>query len=118
MSDALSSYMADTIEVDQWNVKMHPVNQSVILWVSWLGGKSVIPLKKSIFEESFVWCSLSARVIVSFQAFAADDVVADFSSEKDAMKQRDKPKDIDLTLPGWGDWGGGGLKVSKRKRKR
>ncbi len=27
-------------------------------------------------------------------------------------------QDIDLTLPGWGEWGGGGLKPSKRKRKR
>ncbi len=29
-----------------------------------------------------------------------------------------RPKNIDLTLPGWGDWGGHGLAVSKRKRKR
>ena len=29
-----------------------------------------------------------------------------------------KPKDIDLTLPGWGEWGGGGVMPSKRKRRR
>merc|ERR550519_684882 len=52
------------------------------------------------------------------EAFADDDVVADFTSEKAAIVDANKPKDIDLTLPGWGDWGGGGLKVSKRKRKR
>ena len=27
-------------------------------------------------------------------------------------------KDLDLTLPGWGEWGGGGLVPSKRKRRR
>ena len=52
------------------------------------------------------------------EAFADDDVVADFASEKKALVEAGRPKDIDLTLPGWGDWGGGGLMVSKRKRKR
>jgi len=52
------------------------------------------------------------------EAFAEDDVVADFQKEKDQLVQASKPKDIDLTLPGWGEWGGGGLVPSKRKRKR
>ena len=52
------------------------------------------------------------------QAFASDDVVDEFLSEKRDIAERDKPKDIDLTLPGWGDWGGIGLQPSKRKRKR
>ena len=29
-----------------------------------------------------------------------------------------KPKDLDLTLPGWGKWGGMGLKPSAKKRRR
>lgn len=52
------------------------------------------------------------------QAFADDDVIEEFRQEKDDMIQRDKPKDIDLSLPGWGSWGGEGIKISKRKRKR
>ena len=52
------------------------------------------------------------------QAFAADDVVEEFSREKGDMEEKQKVKDIDLTLPGWGDWGGVGLKPSRRKRKR
>ena len=40
------------------------------------------------------------------------------SAEKKQQLEKEKPKDIDLTLPGWGDWGGNGLTVSKRKRKR
>ena len=52
------------------------------------------------------------------QAFADDDVLEDFAKEKKEIEDRDKPKDIDLTLPGWGDWGGAGLKVSKKKRSK
>ena len=52
------------------------------------------------------------------QAFASDDVMEEFVAEKKAVLDRDKPKDIDLTLPGWGDWAGTGLKPSRRKRKR
>ncbi|XP_052088938.1 U3 small nucleolar RNA-associated protein 14 homolog A-like isoform X1 [Mytilus californianus] len=52
------------------------------------------------------------------QAFADDDVIEEFSQEKKKVENRDQPKDIDLTLPGWGEWGGVGVKVSKRKKKR
>merc|ERR1712142_1152222 len=52
------------------------------------------------------------------EAFADDDVVESFKAEKAALIEAKKPKDIDLTLPGWGEWGGGGLMPSKRKRKR
>jgi U3 small nucleolar RNA-associated protein 14 len=52
------------------------------------------------------------------EAFAEDDVVAEFSSEKRALIESEKPKDLDTFLPGWGSWGGEGIKVSKRKRKR
>lgn len=31
--------------------------------------------------------------------------------------KKSQPKDIDLTLPGWGSWGGTNIKVSKRKTK-
>ncbi|XP_064629730.1 U3 small nucleolar RNA-associated protein 14 homolog A-like [Lineus longissimus] len=57
------------------------------------------------------------RMTIS-EAFVDDDVMEEFSKEKKAAIDRDKPKDLDLTLPGWGDWGGTGLVVSKRKRKR
>ncbi|XP_023335201.1 U3 small nucleolar RNA-associated protein 14 homolog A [Eurytemora carolleeae] len=52
------------------------------------------------------------------EAFAEDDVLADFQKEKAELVAASKPKDIDLTLPGWGEWGGGGLMPSKRKRRR
>ena len=52
------------------------------------------------------------------QAFADDDVIEEFSQEKKNVVNRDKPKDIDLTLPGWGEWGGTGIKLSKKKKKR
>ena len=52
------------------------------------------------------------------QAFAQDDVVEEFKQDKVAIAERDKPKDIDLTLPGWGEWGGSGVPVSRKKKKR
>ncbi|KAL5010291.1 hypothetical protein ScPMuIL_012596 [Solemya velum] len=52
------------------------------------------------------------------EAFAGDDVVVDFMREKKEAVERDRPKAIDLTLPGWGNWGGQGLSISKKKRKR
>ncbi|KAK3923790.1 U3 small nucleolar RNA-associated protein 14-like protein A [Frankliniella fusca] len=52
------------------------------------------------------------------EAFADDDVVADFSREKQEAIDKSKPEDINLHLPGWGDWGGHNIKPNKRKRKR
>jgi len=52
-------------------------------------------------------------------AFAEDDdVLAEFVSEKKSIIERDRPKDIDLRLPGWGDWSGPGIVASKRRKKR
>ncbi len=51
-------------------------------------------------------------------AFADDDVIEEFSAEKSAIRDREKVKNIDLTLPGWGEWGGDGMQVSKRKKRR
>lgn len=43
------------------------------------------------------------------QAFAEDDLFAEFAAEKDAIVQADAPKTEDLTLPGWGTWSGAGV---------
>ena len=47
-----------------------------------------------------------------------DNVIDEFKKEKKTLVDSKKPKDLDLTLPGWGEWGGGGLMPSKRKRRR
>ncbi|XP_007659906.2 U3 small nucleolar RNA-associated protein 14 homolog A isoform X2 [Ornithorhynchus anatinus] len=52
------------------------------------------------------------------EAFAGDDVVADFLKEKHQAEEADKPQTVDLTLPGWGEWGGVGLKPSQKKKRR
>ncbi|XP_007943143.1 U3 small nucleolar RNA-associated protein 14 homolog A-like [Orycteropus afer afer] len=51
-------------------------------------------------------------------AFAGDDVIRDFLDEKRAAVEANKPKDVDLMLPGWGEWGGVGLQPGARKRRR
>lgn len=52
------------------------------------------------------------------EAFAGDDVVADFRREKCKAEEAAKPQPVSLVLPGWGEWGGTGLKPSARKIKR
>ncbi|XP_066105952.1 U3 small nucleolar RNA-associated protein 14 homolog A [Saccopteryx bilineata] len=52
------------------------------------------------------------------EAFAGDDVIRDFLKEKREAMEASKPKDMDLTLPGWGEWGGVDLKPSAKKRCR
>lgn len=52
------------------------------------------------------------------EAFAGDDVIREFLKEKRETVEANKPKDLDLTLPGWGEWVGMGLKPSAKKRRR
>ncbi|XP_060944434.1 U3 small nucleolar RNA-associated protein 14 homolog A [Limanda limanda] len=52
------------------------------------------------------------------EAFAGDDVMSDFLRDKRNQEDAGRPKVVDLTLPGWGEWGGGGLKPSRNKRRR
>ncbi|NXA32604.1 UT14B protein, partial [Eudromia elegans] len=60
---------------------------------------------------------IDQRAVIT-EAFAGDDVVADFRREKRKAEQAGKPQSVNLVLPGWGEWGGTGLKPSKRKMKR
>ncbi|XP_030199747.1 U3 small nucleolar RNA-associated protein 14 homolog A [Gadus morhua] len=52
------------------------------------------------------------------EAFAGDDVISDFLKDKRREEEAGRPKVVDLTLPGWGEWGGQGLQPSKKKRRR
>lgn len=40
------------------------------------------------------------------EAFAGDDVMAEFSAEKQQVVEDEGDKEEDMTLPGWGDWAG------------
>ncbi|EPQ27584.1 uncharacterized protein PFL1_04722 [Pseudozyma flocculosa PF-1] len=54
------------------------------------------------------------RDLVS-QAFAGDDVQTAFTAEKAALIEAEAPKEVDTTLPGWGSWGGKGVKAKKKR---
>ena len=69
-------------------------------------------------EEDEEEAAANERRMTLAEAFADDDVVEQFKEDKKRVVDGSVPADIDLTLPGWGEWGGSGLKVSKRKRKR
>ncbi|KAK4147523.1 Utp14 protein-domain-containing protein [Dichotomopilus funicola] len=50
------------------------------------------------------------------RAFAGEDVHGQFEEEKAEMEQEDDEKEVDNTLPGWGNWVGDG--VSNREKKK
>ncbi|ORZ12308.1 small-subunit processome [Absidia repens] len=50
------------------------------------------------------------------RAFANDDVLDEFEEEKEAVIAEDGDKVEDLTLPGWGSWGGDGMKKKNKKK--
>uniref|UniRef100_A0A3B4ZG64 UTP14C small subunit processome component n=1 Tax=Stegastes partitus TaxID=144197 RepID=A0A3B4ZG64_9TELE len=52
------------------------------------------------------------------EAFAGDDVISEFLKDKRKQEDVGKPKVLNLTLPGWGEWGGTGLRPSRSKRRR
>ncbi|XP_055545767.1 U3 small nucleolar RNA-associated protein 14 homolog A [Wyeomyia smithii] len=52
------------------------------------------------------------------EAFEDDDIVADFELEKREEKDRSKPQEVDLDLPGWGSWVGPGINNKKVNRTR
>lgn len=66
------------------------------------------------FEENE---EVTQRNIIA-EAFEDDDIVKDFNKEKQKEIEQSKPKKIDLSLPGWGSWGGHNIKVNKRKKRR
>lgn len=50
------------------------------------------------------------------EAFAGDEVVADFIEAKAGIMCEEEEKTIDATLPGWGSWTGAG--ISRRQKRR
>ena len=50
------------------------------------------------------------------RAFADDNVVSAFEAEKEQEMELDAPQEQDLTLPGWGSWGGKGIRKAKGKK--
>lgn len=51
------------------------------------------------------------------EAFAGDDVVAEFDEEKKRVADDEDDKEVDVTLPGWGSWAGSGANPNRKKRK-
>lgn len=49
-------------------------------------------------------------------AFAGDNVVAEFEQEKKRTIDDEDDKEEDVTLPGWGDWAGAGAQPKKKRK--
>ncbi|KAM9373918.1 U3 small nucleolar RNA-associated protein 14 homolog A [Phaethornis superciliosus] len=99
--------------------KKPPAKRKMISLEAVLSGKlqelqcPVLPVVVEEEEEG----GIDQRGVIT-EAFAGDDVVADFQREKLKAEQAGKPQPLNLVLPGWGEWGGTGLKPSAKKVKR
>ncbi|XP_041806638.1 U3 small nucleolar RNA-associated protein 14 homolog A [Chelmon rostratus] len=76
-----------------------------------------VPLAPTIEDSEDSDEKLDQRSLIK-EAFAGDDVISDFLKDKKKQEDAGKPQVVDLTLPGWGEWGGTGLKPSRFKRKK
>ncbi|XP_029386264.1 U3 small nucleolar RNA-associated protein 14 homolog A [Echeneis naucrates] len=76
-----------------------------------------VPLAPTFRDSEDLDESLDQRQLIK-EAFAGDDVVSDFLKDKRKQEDTSKPKLLDLTLPGWGEWGGTDLKPSRNKQRR
>ncbi|XP_078268529.1 U3 small nucleolar RNA-associated protein 14 homolog A [Rhinoraja longicauda] len=95
-------------------VKKDHINPKNVLM---LASKTIkVPLVPTAIEEENE-CQEDQRMIIK-EAFASDDVIGDFIKEKKRQINANKPKNINLVLPGWGEWGGQGLRPSAKKRRR
>ncbi|XP_074910648.1 U3 small nucleolar RNA-associated protein 14 homolog A [Buteo buteo] len=98
--------------------KKPPAKKKMISLQAVLSGKSQevqCPSLPVVMEEEEG--GIDQRGVIT-EAFAGDDVVADFRREKRKAEQAAKPQPVNLVLPGWGEWGGMGLKPSAKKIKR
>ncbi|MFH4984267.1 hypothetical protein AB6A40_010976 [Gnathostoma spinigerum] len=60
--------------------------------------------------------AVTDRTTLLAEAFKDDDVIADFEEQKTAQEEAERPKDLDLTLEGWGSWAGPGIVRRKKDR--
>uniref|UniRef100_A0A3B1JRR9 UTP14A small subunit processome component n=1 Tax=Astyanax mexicanus TaxID=7994 RepID=A0A3B1JRR9_ASTMX len=78
-----------------------------------------VPLAPTVLEEEEEEEEVhTEQAAIIKEAFAGDDVISDFLKDKRKQEEAGRPKVVDLTLPGWGEWGGLGLKPSKNKRRK
>uniref|UniRef100_A0A671KF67 U3 small nucleolar RNA-associated protein 14 homolog A-like n=1 Tax=Sinocyclocheilus anshuiensis TaxID=1608454 RepID=A0A671KF67_9TELE len=73
-----------------------------------------VPFLPTVVDEE----ERDEQISIIKEAFAGDDVISDFIKDKSKREAAGRPEVVDLTLPGWGEWGGVGLKPSRWKRKR
>lgn len=80
--------------------------------------RTALPDTEGDFDESDEEADRAdAKRLTIAEAFEDDDIVADFAQERDDEQRKDEPKDINLTLPGWGSWAGSGISKHKKAKK-
>ncbi|XP_055372474.1 U3 small nucleolar RNA-associated protein 14 homolog B [Condylostylus longicornis] len=80
---------------------------------SLVNGDSKNYINEEVGDEDDIDPDLSRQMTIA-EAFEDDDVVVDFTKEKDNKNKQDN--EVDLTMPGWGSWAGCGINSRNKKR--
>ena len=110
-ADMLDMEIANAPEVVDKKNNLNPKN---VFQIEDLGRQNDL-LNYTVGEDSD--SDMHAQRMTIQEAFANDDVIEEFVKEKDEETERSKTKDLDTSLPGWGDWGGPGIDETKRRKK-
>ncbi|KAL9933014.1 hypothetical protein V8E36_008269 [Tilletia maclaganii] len=81
------------------------------------GDDGLVAVSTSAVNKKGGGVAFSQRDLVA-EAFAGDDVAAQFAEEKRALVEADAPKEEDNSLPGWGSWSGKGVKQTPAQKAR
>lgn len=85
--------------------------------ISDTGGEDSIRLQRDLVARAFAGDDVVAvRWLCSFKVSKANHKVQDFEAEKEREIAGDAPQEIDVTIPGWGSWGGKGVRKSKANK--
>lgn len=96
-------------KVDKLNMKSAKIISSQN--VSWNTAAIDVSSKKMKIEESLDDdISFQQQKLLVQKAFINDNLVNAFKEEKERVVAADNPQPEDLTLPGWGQWGGSSVK--------
>ncbi|CAF1054400.1 unnamed protein product [Brachionus calyciflorus] len=77
---------------------------------------NIKPMRNEIKSISSIKKSSDSHQLTLSEAFADDDVVQEFKAEKKLTIENERVKQIDLSLPGWGDWAGAGIDPNETKK--
>lgn len=118
--DALKNILGDAVSTEKMSTKQSKTSQNALVDPEKFMTPKVTNLDSAIpdvlVEDENSPENNQKKIIM--EAFEDNDIIDDFTKEKKDEVNKDKPKDIDLNLPGWGSWAGTGINPKKQRKRR